>query len=59
MGEQLELTDEQIENWRKMLVSTLGPYVLIMPRETIIEMRKRMQEKIEKWGKGKQEASNG
>jgi len=38
-----ELTDEQVENWRKVLCQTLGPYALIAPREQIQEIRDNMQ----------------
>lgn len=30
--EEGKLSDEQIENWRKVLVSVLGPYALIARR---------------------------
>ena len=38
------LTDKQVENWRKVLVSQLGPYALIMPKEEIIALKNKMQE---------------
>ena len=41
-----KLTDEQIENWRKVLSTTLGPYALIMPKEEVQKMKDKMQEKI-------------
>ena len=40
------MTKEQIENWRKVLVLTFGPYALIMPDEDIIKLRDKMQDKI-------------
>jgi len=40
------LTDEQVENWRKILCLTLGPYALIAPREQIQEIRNKMQKKL-------------
>ena len=33
----MKLTDEQIENWRKILVMRIGPFALLMPKETIVE----------------------
>ena len=42
------LTDEQIENWRKVLSMTLGPYALIMPKEDVQKMRDKMQEHVDK-----------
>ena len=38
-----DLTEEQIENWRRILTSTLGSYALIMPVEDIKKMRGMMQ----------------
>ncbi len=38
------LTPEQIENWRKAMVTTLGAYALIMPVEQIQRLRDKMQE---------------
>lgn len=40
------LTLEQIENWRKVLVGQIGPCALILPSETIETMRRRMQEHV-------------
>ena len=37
------LTDAQVENWRKVLLGTLGPYALMMTREQIQAYRDRMQ----------------
>lgn len=37
------LTPQQIENWRKMLFSLIGPYALIAPPEDIQRMRDDMQ----------------
>ena len=42
MGEPL--TDQQIENWRKILSFQFGPYALFMPREMVQNFRDRMQE---------------
>lgn len=41
------MTEEQIQNWRKVLcgVFGLGPYALIMPREEIEKIRDRIEEK--------------
>ena len=38
-----EMTDAQVENWRKILMATLGPYATIMPKEEIIAIRDKMQ----------------
>ena len=40
-----ELTKEQIEHWRKALMSILGPYALIMPVEEIQHIRDIAQKK--------------
>lgn len=37
------LTDEQIENWRRVLCGMLGPYALIMPKEQVQRLRDKMQ----------------
>ena len=37
------LTDEQVENWRKVLLGMIGPYALIMPREDIQAFREKTQ----------------
>lgn len=39
------LTDEQIENWRRVMVSIIGPYALVMPKAEIQILRDRMQAK--------------
>ena len=41
-----ELTDQQVENWRKILYIQFGPYALFMPREMIQKFRDRMQEHV-------------
>lgn len=38
-----KLTEEQIKNWRKALIHTLGPYALLMPDEQIQVLFERMQ----------------
>lgn len=38
-----QLTDEQIENWRRVLVNMFGPYALLMPKEEIQRHRDKMQ----------------
>lgn len=43
----MNLTDEQIENWRKTLCGVLGPYALIMTREQIEAYADRMQKLAE------------
>lgn len=42
-----KLTDEQIENWRRLLCSQIGPYALIMPKEEIQCYRDKMQERTD------------
>ena len=42
-----KMTKEQIENFRKVLVLTLGAYALIMPDEQVIAIRNRMQSQID------------
>ena len=41
-----EMTPEQIKNWRNILVSTLGPYALLMPDSEVQVMHDKMQAKI-------------
>jgi len=43
----MELTEEQIKNWRKVLALSLGPYALIMPEEEVRAMQKQMQSNID------------
>ena len=38
-----KLTDEQVENWRKILAMTFGAYAHIMPKEEVQKMRDKMQ----------------
>ena len=38
-----QLTAKQIENWRTVLVMTLGPYALLMPDEQVQAMRNKFQ----------------
>jgi len=35
----MSMTDQQIENWRKILCGMLGPYALIMPQEEVEKIR--------------------
>lgn len=42
-----DMTDKQIENWRNVLVSYLGPYALIMPKEQVEQAKNRFQEKLD------------
>jgi len=42
------LTDEQIENWRRVLLVTLGPFALLMKREEIQAYKERMQTNVDK-----------
>ena len=39
-----QLTEEQIKNWRRVLIGIFGPYALIMPKEQIQAHRDQMQE---------------
>ncbi len=45
-----KMTEEQIENWRKILLPMFGPYALIMPEEEIILFKNRAQENINNIG---------
>jgi len=45
------LTEEQIENWRKILCLTLGGYALIMPVEEIEATRAKMQKDADELAK--------
>jgi len=49
-----EMTDEQIENFRTVLVGRLGPYALLMPKEKVQAIRDRMQSELDSY----EEASN-
>ena len=46
--EENKLTDEQVENWRKILAMTFGAYTHIMPKEEVQKMRDKMQEHVDK-----------
>jgi hypothetical protein len=50
MSELEPLTDEQYDNWRRVLLGTLGPYAMVMPRSQIDKMREMMQEDADKLG---------
>lgn len=39
----MNLTDEQIENWRKVLSGMFGPYALVMSRAQIEAYAENMQ----------------
>ncbi len=41
-----QLSDKQIENWRKVLFLSLGPYALIMPKNEIQKIHDKMQSDI-------------
>ena len=45
----MKLTDEQVANWREVLVAMLGPYALIAPRERIERLVEAMQRKLDDW----------
>ena len=46
--EKILLTDEQVENWRRVLLGMFGTYALLMTREQIQEYRDKMQEDFAK-----------
>jgi len=41
------MTDEQIENFRRVLCSLIGPYAVIMPKEEIVRFRDKFQNTID------------
>jgi len=41
-----QLTDEQIEHWRKAIALSIGPYAFIMPKEEIERISNTQQERI-------------
>jgi hypothetical protein len=41
------LTDEQIENWRKVMMMQFGPIALILPKEEIQLFRDRLQKAVD------------
>lgn len=43
-----ELSDEQLEHWRKVLSMTLGPYAFMMPKEDVQKMKDKMQSFFDK-----------
>lgn len=43
----MSLTEEQVANWRKALIRTLGPYALIMSKREIEELAKWIQIQIQ------------
>ena len=45
----MKLTDDQVANWRKVLVVTLGPYALMIGRERIEQLAEAMQRKLDGW----------
>lgn len=47
----MKLTDEQVKNWRNVLLGIIGPYALIMPKEDVKKMAEKFQEEINKHGK--------
>ena len=46
------LTDQQVENWRKVLCLQLGPYAFIMPKEEIQKLRNKMQRMADSFDEG-------
>lgn len=49
------MTPEQIENWRRLLSSMIGPYARIMPEEQIEEMKGLFQARIDALPEPKEE----
>lgn len=47
MAEAVNLSPEQIQNWRKILLGTIGPYALIMPDESVQILRDQYQKVID------------
>ena len=47
MKDQRELSPEQIENWRNVLVLTLGSYALIMPDAEVQRIHDTMQNEVD------------
>jgi hypothetical protein len=47
MAHEDKLTDEQVENWRKILAMTFGPYAYMMPKEDVQKMRDKMQKHVD------------
>jgi len=43
-----KLSDQQVENWRRSLSLTFGPYAYIMPREQVQAFRDRMQADVDR-----------
>ena len=41
------MTEKQIENFRKVLSMSIGPYALIMPEADVIAIRDKMQTDID------------
>ena len=39
----VQLTPEQVQNWRQVLCGIIGPYALIMPVAIVQRMRDRFQ----------------
>lgn len=42
----MKLTDEQVENWRKILLKIIGQFALVAPREEIENMAEAYQRMI-------------
>lgn len=48
MADENKLTDEQLDNWRKVLAMHFGPHAYMMPEEEVQKMRDKMQEHVDK-----------
>ena len=46
MTDSITLTDEQVENWRRVMITVIGPYATLMPRKEIEKMAAMMQKDI-------------
>jgi hypothetical protein len=45
--EMSDMTDEQVENWRKILYGMFGPVALLCPREQIVAYRDHFQAQLD------------
>jgi len=46
-----KLTPEQIQNWRRVLCISIGPYALIMPDEEVQLLKDKLQKDVNSWDK--------
>ena len=45
---KVTLTPVQIENWRQVLCTLIGPYALIMPVEMVQACKDKLQSQVDK-----------